>query len=192
MGVVMDEHGGRLPPPGVAISGEQCAQLAQQYIRRRQCVSGGASRTNRRALSAARADICIDHNVIAGRCDRSGWAEVEAARAADDLRARVGAEIVGEGDVARLVEAADEISCLEHRLDHGRRIAGIGAQVAIAQIGCGEKRRATGDVEHKIAARHCAVAGRSEIQRAARRRRWLGVAIDGELERAEIPLGRAD
>jgi len=80
----------------------------------------------------------------------------------------MGAEIVGEGDVARLVEAANEISCLEHRFEHGRRIAGIGAQIAVAQIGCGEKRRATGDVEHEIAARHRAVAGRSETQRAAR------------------------
>src|ERR1700730_7369595 len=105
----MDEHDGRLSPPSIAISGEQCAQLAQQYIRRRQRVSGGASGANRRALSAARADICIDHNVIAGRCNRPGWAEVKAARAADDLRARVSAEIVGEGDVARLVEAANEI-----------------------------------------------------------------------------------
>src|SRR5262249_41886780 len=90
--------GGSRPPP--AISGEQRAQLAQQCIHRRQRVSGGAGGANRRALSAARTDICIDDDMIAGRCDRAGWAEVEAARAADDLRARMGTKILGEGDVA--------------------------------------------------------------------------------------------
>src|SRR5262249_48347499 len=170
----------------------QRAQLAQQCIRRRQRVRGGAGRANRRALSAARTDICVDDDVIVARCYRTGWAEVEATRAADDLRARMGTKILGKGDVARLIEAADEVARLEHRLEHGRRIAGIGAQIAVTQIGCGEKRRATGDVEHEVAARHGAVARRSETQYAARRRGWLGVAIDGELERAEITLGRAD
>ena len=76
----------------------------------------------------------------------------------------MGAEILGEGDIARLVETADEVARLEHRLEHGGGIAGIGAQIAVAQIGGGEQRRAAGDVEHEVAARHRAVAGRGEAQ----------------------------
>ena len=61
------------------------------------------------------------------------------------------AEILGEGDVARLVEGADEVARLEHRLEHGGAVAGIGAQIAVAQIGRGEQRRAAGQVEHDVA-----------------------------------------
>ncbi len=80
----------------------------------------------------------------------------------------MGAEILGEGDVARLVESADEIARLEHRREHGGRIAGIGAQIAVAQIGCGEQRRAAGKVEHDVAARHRAVAWRPRSSSAPR------------------------
>ena len=65
-------------------------------------------------------------------------------------------------DVTRLVEAADEVARLEHGLEDGRGIAGIGAQIAVAQIRCGEQRCAAGEVEHEIAARHRAVACRCE------------------------------
>ena len=75
----------------------------------------------------------------------------------------MGAEILGEGDVARLVEAADEVARLEHRREHGGRIAGIGAQIAVAQIGRGEQRRLAREVEHDVAARHRAVPGRAEV-----------------------------
>jgi hypothetical protein len=45
--------------------------------------------------------------MVPGGRDRAGGAEVEAARAADDLRARMRAELGAELDVARLVEGAD-------------------------------------------------------------------------------------
>ena len=64
----------------------------------------------------------------------------------------MGAELGGEGDVARLVESADEIARLEHRSEHGRAVAGIGAQVAVAQIGCREQSGGAGNIEHEIAA----------------------------------------
>ena len=64
------------------------------------------------------------------------------------------AQICGEVDVARLVEGADEIARLEHRAQHRRRIAGIGAQIAVAQIGGGKQRRAAGEIEEDVAARY--------------------------------------
>ncbi len=192
MRAVVHEHDRRLASPCTAIGAEQRAQLAHECICRRQRVSGSAGRAHRRALSAARADISVDRDMIARGRDGPCRAEIEAAGAADNARARMGAQILCEGDVARLIETADEVARLEHRLEHGRWIAGVGAQIAVAQVGCGEKRRLAGQVEHEIAARHRAVAGRGEVQRPARGRRRLGVAVDGELERAEIALGRAD
>ena len=64
----------------------------------------------------------------------------------------MGAEILGEGDVARPVEAADEIARLEHSAEHGSRIARIGTEIAVAQLGRGKKRCAAGQIEHQIAA----------------------------------------
>ena len=45
------------------------------------------------------------------------------------------AQIGGEGDVARLVEGTDEVARFEYRTQHRRRVAGIGTQIAVAQIG---------------------------------------------------------
>ena len=126
MRLVVDEHDG-LSSPCLAVSGEERAQLAHQRVCRGQCVGCGAGRANRRTLSAAGTDIGVDRDVIAGRGNRAGRAEIEATRAADDLRARMGAKIFGEGDIAGLVEAADEVARLEHRLEHGRQVLGIGS-----------------------------------------------------------------
>ena len=73
----------------------------------------------------------------------------------------------------------------------GGRVGGIGMQVAVAQIGGGEERRAARHVEHEVAARHRAVARGAEAQRIARRRDRLGVIVDGKLESAEMALGGA-
>ena len=172
---------------GLAIAGEQCAQSAHEHVGGRQRISSRAGRADGGALPAAGADVVIDRHVIAGGRDGAGRAEIEAAGAADDLGAGMSAEILGEGDVAGLVEGTDEIACLEHGAKHGRRIAGIGPQIAVAQIGGGEQRRAAGEIEHQIAARHRAVARRTKGERGTRRGCRLRIAVDDELEGAEIP-----
>ena len=166
VGVVVKQHD-RLRAAGVAIAREQRAQLAHQRVRRRQRIGRRAGRADRGALAATGADIGVDGDRIAGGRDRARRAEIEAARAADDARARMGAEVGGEVDVARFVEGADEIARLQYGLEHGGAIAGIGAQIAGAQIGRGEERGAARNVQHKIALRHRAVARRGEAERAA-------------------------
>jgi len=79
----------------------------------------------------------------------------------------MGAKLGIEGDVARLVEAADEVACAQHGSEHGAGIPRIGAQIAVPQISGGEKRRAAREVEHNITARCCIVTRRSEKQRVA-------------------------
>src|SRR5437588_11677821 len=128
----------------------------------------------------------IDGDVIARGRNGASRAEVEAAPASDNAGPRMRAELGSEGDIARLVESADEIARFENRLEHAGGIAGIGAQIALAQICRGEERRAAGKVEHDVAMGHRAVAPGAEGKRAARGWRGMGVVIDRELEGAEI------
>ena len=102
------------------------------------------------------------------------------------------AEVFGEGDVARLVEGAGEVARLEHGTQHGGRIFRVGAQIAVAQIVRGKQRRAAGEVEDEVAARHRAVARHPECQHAARGRRRRRIVVDHQLERAEMAFGGAD
>ncbi len=188
---VMDQEQ-RLRPARLAIGGEQHAQFAHQRIGRRHGIARSAGRTHSRALAAAGADQRIDRNMIAIGRNRAGRTQIEAAAAADDLGARMRAEIFGENNVARLVEGADEIARLEHDAQHRGRIARIGAQIAVAQIGCREQRRTAREIENEIASRLGAVARHGEGQFAARGWRRCGEIVDRHLEGAEIAFGRAD
>ena len=85
------------------------------------------------------------------------------------------AEVGGEVDVFRLVEAADEIARLQHRAQHGCRIPRIGAQIAVAQIVRRKQRRPAGKIKHEVAARGRAVA-RSAQRRSASREEGRGAA----------------
>ncbi len=188
--VVHEQHRGCAAR--LAIGGKQHAQAAHQRVRRRQGIGGRAGRTGGRALPAAGAHLGVDRHMVARGCNGAGRTEIEAAPAAHDARARMRAQILGEGDVARLVETADEIARLQHRAQHGLRVVGIGLQVAVAQVRGREQRRAAGQIEHDVAARDGAVARRPEHQRPARGRRRRGIVVDHELERAEMSLRCAD
>ena len=50
----------------------------------------------------------------------------------------MGAEIRGERHVTRLIETADQVARLQHGLEDGRGIAGIGPQIAVSQVLCSE------------------------------------------------------
>ena len=103
------------------------------------------------------------------------------------------AQVLGEGDVARLVEVAGQVARLQHGAQHRGRIAGIGAQIAVAQIGGRKQRRAAGQIDQHVAAhrRHrCATAPNCKLSREEGA--GCGVAVDRQLEGAEIALGRLD
>jgi len=78
--------------------------------------------------------------------------------------ARMGAEVRAEGDVARLVEAADEVARLQHRREHGSGIAGIGAQITVAQVGAVKSGAPPEMSSTIVAVGYRAVAGRSKKQ----------------------------
>ena len=132
------EHDDGLRAARLTIGRKQSAQFPQQRVRRRQRVGGGARRACGGALAAAGADMRVDGDMIAGGRNRAGRAEIETAPAADDLRARMRAQVFREIDVARLVERAGQVARFEHGAKNGGRIAGIGAQITVAQIGCRE------------------------------------------------------
>src|SRR5262249_6666099 len=117
MGLVVKQQN-RGSATRLAIDGEQRAQFAQQRVGRRQGITPGAGRTGRGALATAGADLRVDRDVIAVRYDRTRRTEIEAAVAADDPRPRMDAKIGIEGDVARLVEASDEVAGAQHGSEH--------------------------------------------------------------------------
>ncbi len=102
------------------------------------------------------------------------------------------ADVGGEVDVAWFVEGAAKIAHLQHSLQQGGRIAGIGAQIAITQVGRGKQRRAAREVEDDVAVRGRTIAGRPEAQHVTGRRRRLRVVVDGQLEGAEVTFGCTD
>src|SRR5262245_62584804 len=117
--------------------------------------------------------MSVDGHVIAIGRDRAGRAEIEAASAANALRARMGAQVGAEMNVTRLVERTDEIARLHDRSQHCGSVAWIGTQIAFAQIGGCKQRRAARKVEHDVAARQCTVLACSEAERRARG--WRGL-----------------
>ena len=104
----------------------------------------------------------------------------------------MGAELGSEVDEARLVELADEIGRLPERLRDRRPVAGVGADIAVAQLVGGKERRAAREVEDDVGAGDRAVPRRAEPERAARGGHRRGEVVDGELEGAEMALRVAD
>src|SRR3546814_13707484 len=82
----------------------------------------------------------------------------------------MGADLAAVLHVARLVELADEVGDLEERALHRRRVAGIGAEVAVALLRRREQRLAAGAVEHEVALGTGIVLRRVEAEHAAPRR----------------------
>src|SRR5438445_556262 len=103
----------------------------------------------------------------------------------------MGAELRGEIDVFRLVEASDEIARPKHRAQHCRRIPRVGAEIAVAQIMRGKEWRTAGEIKHEIAARGRAIARRIEDHGIARGRAGRCIVVDREFEGAEMALGVA-
>ena len=190
LGVVKHHH--RLFAAGCPVGTEQYAKFAEQGVGGRQGVSGSAGRTGGGALAAAGTDLRIDRHMIAIWRYGAGRTEIETAAAADNLGTRMRAQILGERNVARLVECADEIARLEYRAQDGGGIARIGAQVSVAQIGGWEQRRAARKVNDNVAARRRAIARRSKGELAARGRVGRGIIVHRQLKGAKIAFGRAD
>jgi len=136
LGVMKQDDG--LRTPGLTIGRKQNAHFSQQCVRRRQRVGSGARRACGGALAAPGADIRVDCDMIAVGRNRAGRAEIETAPAADDLRPRMRAQVFREIDIAWLVECAGQVARFEHCPKDGGRIAGIRAQITVAQVGSGE------------------------------------------------------
>ena len=102
------------------------------------------------------------------------------------------ANLCGEIDVFRLVEAADEIARLEHRTQHRGRVPRIRAEIAVAQAMRGKKRRSAGEIKDDVAARSQAVARSLEDERIARGGAGGRIVVDCQLEGPQMALSVAD
>ena len=92
MGLVMQQHDRPLAA-GFAIGRQHGPQLAHQRICRRHRIGSRAGRADGRTLATTGAQIRIDAHMVARRRNGAGGAKIEAARAAGNLRARMGAEV---------------------------------------------------------------------------------------------------
>jgi hypothetical protein len=106
--IVNQKH--RASATGFAVHLEQRAQSARQCIGWWHRIARGASRTDCGALAASGAHLRVDVDVVAVRRDRTCRTKIKAAPAAHYLRSRVGAEVIREFDIARLVEISDKIT----------------------------------------------------------------------------------
>jgi hypothetical protein len=108
---------------------------------------------------------------------------VEAARAADDAAATVDADRRVVGDVARLLEATDEIEEVEAGAGYGGRVARVGAEIAVALLGRRKQGRGAAQVEDQVEVRAlCFEARRCEAQAIPGRRlgRCQAADLDGK------------
>src|SRR3546814_11973114 len=115
----------------------------------------------------------------ARRRDGARRTEVETARTAGDARPRMGAEVGGEVDVARLVELPNEVRGLPDRGGDGGAVPRIGPEIAVAQFVRREERRTAGKTEHQVAMRHGTAERRPEARSIARGRSRRGEVVDG-------------
>ena len=127
--------------------------------------------------------------MVARGGNRPRWTKVETPGATGALRTRVSAQPGLEIDVARLFEGPDEVARLENHLQHCCAIAGIGAQITVAQIGGSKQWGTTGQIKNDVARRAGVVARGPEGQCAARGRRGLCEIVDHDFKCAEMPLG---
>lgn len=120
-----------------------------------------AGGTHGRAAAAAHAEERLDADVIALRADRPRRADVDAAGAAGDLVARVGADALLVREEARLLELADE----PRELAGGERLLdGVAArrEIPLRRLGHGEQRLRR-EVEHQVEAVAAGAVGALEI-----------------------------
>src|SRR3546814_4044350 len=115
--------------------------------------------------------------MVARRRDGARRTEVETARTAGDARPRMGAEVGGEVDVARLVELPDEVRGLPDRGGDGGAVPRIGPEIAVAQFVRREERRTDGKLEPQVAMRHGTDARRTGAQRRDRGRTTPGEVV---------------
>ena len=138
---IVEQDDRRRAPARLAVGHECGADLLHHRIGRRHFVARSPRWTNGGAGPAPAADVGIDGNHIARGCDSARRAHVEAARAPRDARAGMGAEVGAEIDVSGLIESADEMRGLGDDVGDLRRIGRIGAEIPLAQVRGGERRR---------------------------------------------------
>ncbi len=170
----------------IAECARQCRQPAEEEIHRRIGIRCRPGRADGRAPSAARADPGIDADGIAIGRNRAGGADVEAAAAPGLPGARTGADQGIEADVEGLFEAALHRCRLPGGAGDGNRIAGIGAQIAIALAGGGEEGAIARQIEDDVALGNGAVARglKAGCAAAGGIKRRIAIEADGEIAEA--------
>ncbi len=148
LGVVEYEAG--VGAARLAIGPEQRLQSHADVRNSRIRIGHRAGWTDGRAAAAAGAQVRLDLDVIAVGADRAGRADLEAAVAALDARAGVGADLFAVGEKARLLELAHQLRQFR-RGERLRERIGPGREVALRQVGHAQQRLRR-EIEHQVEA----------------------------------------
>ncbi len=183
VGAVVEQDAG-VAAAGVAVGAEQGLHLRAAMRDARELEAHRPGGTYRGTGSAAHAQVRIDPDVVAVGADRLRRTDVDALAAAVDPRARMRAEVLAIGEVARLLEFPDRVGRLVQRKREGR---GIGhAPITLRRLVMAEERR-VGKVDHQV----------EDGTGRPRQRAGLGVTDSREIgdhhrEASEIALQRGN
>ena len=142
-------------PPARGMGGQERADPPAQLLRPRRRVAQGAARADGGAGAAADAQVRLDDDAAAAgaalergvAADRLGRADVDAGGAADLLVAAVGADLLPVVEELRLLELADALAQLEHRVDQRGVVAGM--EIALRRLVQRDLRRRA-EIEHEV------------------------------------------
>ena len=166
------------------------ADLGEDVVCGRRFIADRARRTGRRAGAAAGADHRVDGDMLARWRNGAGGAEIKAAATSLLLSPGMGAKRLFQADMQRLFEDADHARRLQTRFGDGARVAGIGAQIAVAFLVRRKGRRAAAQIEDEVAFGRRAITRRGETQRAASGGNGRAEAVKRDREPAKRPGGR--
>ena len=180
----------RVDPARPSVRREQDPDPLDLVERSRLRIGRGPGRADGMALAATRADIGIDRHMIAVGRDGTRGADVETARAARALVARMRTQRGLEVDVERFLELSRQTARLEQRFEHRHGAARVGAEVAVALVR--EQRRVPAQVDDHVAGPGHAVPRCAEAERGAGLRFGQREIVENQIEGAEMTRRRTD
>ena len=162
--VLRVEDEARVAAAGAAVGREERLQPDREVGHRRVGERERARRADGGAGAAAGAQVRLDEHVVAVGADRGRRADVDALRAAGDLRAAVRAQRRLVAEELRLLELAGQAGESGHGLRLRERIR-TRPEVALRRLVLPEPRRAV-EVEHEVEALAARRVAAREVDRA--------------------------
>ena len=184
---IMDEQIRRLAPR-IKIGARHEGDLRDGFINRQEIGLRRPRWADRAAIPATAANPGVNRDRVANAGDRAGGANIKAFRTAGDAVAGMRAKIFIESDINRLFKITDHGAGLVFNLRKAADIIGIGAEIAIAFLPAGEKRRVARQINQHIALAFNTTGHRAVSDGRAAMGQGFGEMINRQREIGEMAL----